>query len=82
MNWTSSKFKAIALKNIKKMKRQATEWGNYLQFMCLAKELYPEYVRRQIIKKANPKDLDRHFQRRQTHGQQAHEKVLAVLSRR
>lgn len=55
MNWTSSKFKAIALKNIKKMKRQATEWGNYLQFMCLAKELYPEYVRRQIIKKSKRK---------------------------
>lgn len=38
-----------ALENaIKKMKRPATEWGKYLQFVCLAKESYPEYLRRQI----------------------------------
>lgn len=55
MNWTASKFKTIALKNVKKMKRQATEWGKYLQFMGLAKELYPEYIRRQIIKKKRQK---------------------------
>lgn len=71
----------------KKIKRQPTEGGRYLQSIYLTRDLHPEYMKnffttkkdKPIFKRA--KDQNRHFfKERYTNGQKAYEKMLNNIS--